>query len=94
MGNVFIERLWRSVKYENIYLLAYESISAPRSGLKDYFVFYNSQRTHQSLANQTPDEVYFKDDGPRHEQVSVSAALATLWCSVPRAVFPRTFYLG
>jgi putative transposase len=57
MANVFVERLWRSVKYENIYLRAYDSIPELRSGLKEYFYFYNSQKTHQSLANQTPDEV-------------------------------------
>jgi len=62
MDNVFVERLWRSVKYENIYLRAYDSIPELRSGLKEYFSFYNSQRTHQSLANHTPDEVYFEID--------------------------------
>lgn len=63
VDNVFVERLWRSVKYENVYLRAYESMAALREGIKDYFLFYNTKRTHQSLANQTPDEVYFKDDG-------------------------------
>lgn len=63
VDNVFVERLWRSVKYENVYLRAYESMAALREGIKDYFLFYNTKRTHQSLAKQTPDEVYFKDSG-------------------------------
>ena len=63
VDNVFVERLWRSVKYENVYLRAYESMAALREGIKDYFLFYNTKRTHQSLAKQTPDEVYFKNTG-------------------------------
>jgi putative transposase len=57
--NVFIERLWRSVKYEDIYLRAYDSASAVRTGLSRYFNFYNSRRPHSSLDGQTPDQVYF-----------------------------------
>jgi putative transposase len=61
MDNVFIERLWRSVKYEHIYLHSYDSIADLRVGLKTYFGFFNQERTHQGLARQTPDEVYFPD---------------------------------
>jgi len=57
--NVFIERLWRSVKYEDIYLRAYDAVSAVRTGLNRYFNFYNSRRPHSSLDGQTPDQVYF-----------------------------------
>jgi putative transposase len=57
--NVFVERLWRSVKYEDIYLRAYDSVSAVRIGLNRYFNFYNSRRPHSSLDGQTPDQVYF-----------------------------------
>ncbi len=57
--NVFIERLWRSVKYEDIYLRAYDSASDVRAGLTRYFNFYNSRRPHSSLDGQTPDQVYF-----------------------------------
>jgi putative transposase len=57
--NVFVERLWRSVKYEDIYLKAYESVSAVRTGLCKYFNFYNSRRPHSSLDGQTPDQVYY-----------------------------------
>jgi len=57
--NVFVERLWRSVKYEDVYLRAYETVSAVRAGLSRYFNFYNGRRPHSSLDGQTPDQVYF-----------------------------------
>ena len=59
IDNVFVERLWRSVKYECIYLYAYETPRAVRSALADYFNFYNARRPHQSLDYRTPDERYF-----------------------------------
>ena len=59
LDNVFIERLWRSVKYEDVYLKAYISITEVREGLKEYFEFYNLQRRHQSLDRRTPDDVYW-----------------------------------
>jgi putative transposase len=57
--NVFIERLWRSVKYEDIYLRAYGSVSEVKTGLNRYFNFYNTRRPHSSLDGMTPDQVYF-----------------------------------
>jgi len=59
LDNVFIERLWRSVKYEDVYLKGYGSIGAARQGLKSYFEFYNGGRRHQSLDRRTPDDVYW-----------------------------------
>jgi putative transposase len=59
MDNIMIERLWKSVKYEDVYLKAYDSIPAVREGLKTYFEFYNSRRRHQSLDRKTPDSVYW-----------------------------------
>lgn len=59
LDNIFIERLWRSLKYEDIYLKEYQSISELREGLKNYFDFYNNRRIHQSLNYKTPAEVYF-----------------------------------
>jgi len=59
IDNVFVERLWRSVKYEEVYLKAYESLSEARKGLGGYFEFYNSRRRHQGLDDRTPDEVYW-----------------------------------
>jgi len=59
VDNVFVERLWRSVKYEDVYLRAYDSPAALRVGLTYYFQFYNTERRHQALNHQTPDTVYF-----------------------------------
>lgn len=59
MDNVFVERLWRSVKYEDVYLKGYGSITEARQGLKEYFDFYNRQRRHQSLDRRTPNDVYW-----------------------------------
>lgn len=58
--NVFVERLWRSVKYEEVYLHAYESVLDARQGLARYLAFYNTRRPHSSLDGQPPDTVYFK----------------------------------
>ena len=55
IDNIFVERLWRSVKYEEVYLHAYESVSEARAGLARYFAFYNQERPHQALGYQTPD---------------------------------------
>jgi putative transposase len=58
LDNVFVERLWRTVKYEEIYLWRHETVPALQSGLTRYFGYYNRQRRHQSLDNRTPAEVY------------------------------------
>lgn len=58
--NIFIERLWRSVKYEEVYLNDYDSVAAALSGLSRYFNFYNRERLHQALNYQTPEQVYFQ----------------------------------
>ncbi len=56
--NVFVERLWRSVKYEEVYLKAYDTVPEARASLAKYFAFYNHERGHQSLDRQTPWQVY------------------------------------
>src|SRR3954470_8142973 len=56
--NVFVERLWRSVKYEDVYLRGYESVPELAKGLAAYFAFYNGERLHQALGYKTPAEVY------------------------------------
>ena len=56
--NVFVERLWRSVKYEEVYLRAYDSVSDARASLGRYLVFYNSKRPHSSLGARTPEQAY------------------------------------
>lgn len=60
VDNVFVERLWKSVKYEHVYLHAYETVSEARAKLGDYLEFFNHRRPHSSLDRQTPDMVYFK----------------------------------
>ena len=62
--NVFVERLWRSVKYEEVYLKAYDSVGAARQSLAAYFEFYNARRPHQSHGGRTPDMVYFSTLAP------------------------------
>ncbi len=58
MDNIFTERLWRTVKYENVYIKSYQTINDANRGLTDYFQFYNSKRPHQSLNNQTPSQMH------------------------------------
>jgi putative transposase len=57
--NVFVERLWRSVKYEEVYLHAYGSVPEARASISRYLVFYNGTRPHSSLGRRTPDQLYF-----------------------------------
>jgi len=57
--NVFVERLWRSIKYEEVYLHAYDSVNDAKAGLARYINFYNAARPHSSLDKKTPDEFYF-----------------------------------
>ncbi len=59
--NIFIERLWRSVKYEQVYLNDYCTVKDAVSGIRSYFDFYNNERVHQALGYKTPAEVYFKE---------------------------------
>ncbi len=59
VDNVFVERLWRSVKYEDVYLRAYETPADLRKGLVRYFNFHNARRRHSALDRRTPDAVYF-----------------------------------
>ena len=59
MDNVFIERLWRSLKYEEVYLKAYGSVQVAKTGIGKWLTFYNEQRRHSSLDRKTPDQVYF-----------------------------------
>jgi len=59
MDNIFIERLWRSLKYEEVYLKAYDSVNQAREDIGIWVSFYNEERKHQGLDDQTPDSVYF-----------------------------------
>jgi len=62
--NVFVERLWRSVKYEEVYLRAYDSVAQARASLGRYLTFFNAKRPHSSLDARTPDQAYFHDMPP------------------------------
>ena len=59
MDNVFVERLWRSLKYEEVYLKAYDTVAEAKAGIGSWMRFYNTRRRHQGLGDQTPDSVYF-----------------------------------
>ena len=61
LDNVYVERLWRSLKYEDIFLNEYKSLKELKGGVKLYFEFYNKERFHQSLDYLTPDDVYFSE---------------------------------
>jgi putative transposase len=59
--NVFVERLWRTIKYEEVYLRAYESVSQAKASLDRYLDFYNTRRPHSRLDRMTPDMIYFNE---------------------------------
>jgi putative transposase len=63
--NVFVERLWRSVKYEEVYLRAYDSVAQARTSLGQYLTFYNTKRPHSSLGARTPDHAYFNPENQK-----------------------------
>jgi putative transposase len=65
VDNVFVERLWRSVKYEEVYLHAYESVAQAKAGIGRYFHFYNTERKHYSLDRHTPDALYYETASQR-----------------------------
>ncbi len=74
MDNAMIERLWRSLKYECIYLHAYETGSEVRKGLKHWIGFYNASRPHSSLDDRTPDEAYWQKPRPGYAGRSLKLA--------------------
>ena len=63
LDNIFVERLWRSVKYEEVYLKGYQTMAGAQAGLQRYFQFYNNERFHQSLGYRTPKDVYVEKVG-------------------------------
>lgn len=62
--NIFVERLWKSVKYEEVYLHAYDKVSKARASIRRYLTFYNTRRPHSSLNRKTPDHAYFNQPTP------------------------------
>ena len=77
--NVFVERLWRSVKYEEVYLRAYGGVAEARSSIRRYLAFYNERRPHSSLDRRTPDEAYFASQ-------TIAAAACTVACDFDAAL--------
>lgn len=77
MDNIFVERLWRTVKYEEVYLKSYETVAEARESLARYFLFYNTERLHESLGYWTPREVYF-NEGRQKEGSETKLAQALL----------------
>ncbi len=69
--NIFVERLWRTVKYEEVYLHNYLTVSDARRNLSKYFIFYNTERIHESLGYKTPHEIYYKE--PFNRQLKQAA---------------------
>ncbi len=62
LDNVFIEGLWRKLKYEEVYLRAYDTVAAARDGIGEYLSFYNTRCTHQVFGRLSPDEVHFQSN--------------------------------
>ena len=77
LDNIFVERLWRSVTYEDVYLRGYATLSELQRGLTDSFVFYNTERLHPSLNDVTPDEVYRTASGGGTRMVDQFTETAT-----------------
>lgn len=59
LDNIFVERLWRSVKYEKVYLTELNTVAEAKTALAEYFTFYNTERLHQTLAYRTPHEAHY-----------------------------------
>ncbi len=66
MDNAFVERLWRSLKYEEVYLNDYQNVREARESIGRYLTFYNEERPHQALDNRTPAEVYYGSSTKRY----------------------------
>jgi len=67
--NIFIERLWRTVKYEEVYIHSYDTAKEARESLDNYFRFYNGERLHQSLGYRTPQEIYLSKTIKKQEEI-------------------------
>ena len=78
LDNIFVERLWRSVKYEEVYLRSYETVREARQALARYFHLYNTERLHQSLGYRTPQEVYFEGQRAEKKDAQTTQTQATL----------------
>lgn len=93
--NIFVERLWRTVKYEEVYLKDYSGVRDAKSSLSRYFDFYNNERPHQSLGNKTPSEVYFTGSKmSKHTDLTGGIQLMSRPLPVTEAVLSREAVQG
>jgi len=88
LDNIFVERLWRTVKYEDVYLKGYASLPELLCGLTEYFVFYNGERPHQSLSYRTPDVVYHSGEGGGACVVDLFGSSPVATCTVAKGLAP------
>lgn len=79
LDNVFVERLWRSVKYEDLYLKSYATVPQLYVGLSDYFLFYNQERPHQGLHNLAPADLYLGKEMPIDKKNAIHLKFAQNW---------------
>ncbi len=79
LDNVFVERLWRSVKYEDLYLRSYDTVPLLIQGLTDYFLFYNQERPHQGLHNHVPADLYLAKEMPIENKNAINLKFAQNW---------------
>ena len=91
--NIFVERLWRSVKYEEVYLKEYRTVKNAIDGISKYFDFYNNERPHQSLGNKTPAEVYHKK-GLSHHRIPVDDSESGVVAAPSPTIHPFSPALG
>ena len=83
LDNIVVERLWRSIRYEEVYLRAYQTVAKARTGINAYLEFYNRQRPHQALGYRTPAEVYLseqigKDAGAQEEGLASAVVIPSI----------------
>ena len=88
--NIFVERLWRTVKYEEVYLKAYSNGREAKAGLDGYFHFYNNQRPHQALGYRTPAEMFIGNSAQSmNSQLRNGSHPAEHWCTMQNRRNPR-----
>ena len=79
LDNIFVERLWRSVKYEDLYIKSYDTVTHLDRGLSDYFLFYYGERPHQGLDNQVPADLYLGKEMPIDKKNAIHLKSAQNW---------------
>ena len=93
LDNIFVERLWRSLKYETVYLKAYNSIAEARADIASWFSFYNDERPHQSLKYLTPSEMFAARAGPVDMNDNASLRMAARYHSYPQDLHKKEIHI-